>query len=586
MFGMPKSRKERVKDFFSSPEGEYFPLHAAICNEDLGKAQELVNLSPASIDKDDTPYGTPLSVAVYCDSFELVKLLLAAGADPLISPMNAEDPGSSLAVAARENKPAILRHLWNHMEAIETARNNYARLDCLLTAARWGRVSIVSLLLDWWDACTMETKEHVLDWAAQCWQIYVVERLLSRVKFDSKALDTTLASAISHRAQRSLNDIGTRREGVHYFEQQQLIKLLIFSGANVNTTCFGCPLLLLTFSTRDLIGASSVLLDNGVDPNTTDAQGKTALHHLGCPKPEYRRTSTHRIHEAGIRLLLGHQADVCRRDGSGSMPIHEAAYGTNLRIFLLELFTLQDQAKRDTALMSTNNYGTTLLHYAAAGAKLDTIEYLLSQGLDVNSVNANGWTPLMCALVPTSEGPLTDNMGKPKKISEAIETAQLLLAHGADASLITNEGWTPLHCLSLYVNKGEGREVSPMIADLISRGIDPNDRAVFPCKTGYGYHELPEYYWGYDLHEIVKEPENFENSVLRSGYTALHFAAAKGSLGVARALISHGADAASRDDDGNSAAKIATHSWYMECYPALRSELVELLKDAENLCGK
>ncbi|KAH7212060.1 ankyrin repeat-containing domain protein [Fusarium oxysporum] len=236
----------------------------------------------------------------------------------------------------------------------------------------------------------------------------------------------------------STNEYHIDYEGVDYFEQQQLTKLLIRTGANPNTSHFGMPLVIYTSRNINLIGALSVLLENGADPNTKDDKGRNALHHLGDAQSVCQGVRARRVNESGIRLLLGHKASIFLKDQSGTKPIHEAAYGTNLRLLLLQLFTLPSDAERHEAILTTKKYGTTLLHYAAAGAKLDIIEYLVSQGLDVNRTNENGWTPLMCALVPTSSGFSDD--GKAKAILNAIQAAQILLDHGAGPLVTTTEG--------------------------------------------------------------------------------------------------------------------------------------------------
>jgi ankyrin repeat protein len=571
----PRSRIDRVCKFFEL-SAERFPLHAAICKGDLNKARGLVDSSPSLLEEEDAQFGAPLHVAIFCDNLEAVEMLLNAGADVLARSSGTDDEANALTVAARENKQSILRQLWQYRKLGEDAEDYDALQYCFIESAAWGQVDSIANLIDWWDGWTMQTKVLALNRAAQRWKIYVVELLVSKIKFDPKVLDEALALALDYKVLLgSTNEVRVDYEGVDYFELQQLIKLLLHAGANINTTHFGIPLVIFTALKVNLIGALSVLLQNGADANTADGQGRTALHHLGCAIPLRQGSLSCRIHEAGIRLLLGHKASICQQDTYGVTPIHKAAYGTNLRVFLLELFSVPDQAQRDDVARTTNLYGSTLLHYAAAGAKLDIIEYLVSQGLDVNHANSNGWTLLMCALVPTSEGP-SDSNG-PKGLSDAIQAAQLLLSHGADPLITTKEGWTPLHCISLYISLGQNEQASAAIARFVSLGADINACAIFLTDTGQRNPKPPSYYWGYQLQEMIMEPARFGIAFVRSKYTPLHFAAAKGSVDMVRALLEHGADPSCRDADGNSAAKIATHSWNLHRRPEVRDEIVKLL---------
>ncbi|WZH42265.1 uncharacterized protein QYS62_003255 [Fusarium acuminatum] len=135
-------------DFFRPSKREHCPFFAAICNDDLGKAKELINLFPSIIDEEDALHGTPLHVAVFCDNFEAVKLLLAAGADPLLRSSGTDDQASPLRIATRENRPAILYQLWQHIKPIEVAEDYISRRRCLLESPAWAQVFSVILLLD------------------------------------------------------------------------------------------------------------------------------------------------------------------------------------------------------------------------------------------------------------------------------------------------------------------------------------------------------------------------------------------------------------------------------------------------------
>ncbi|KAJ8130565.1 hypothetical protein O1611_g3063 [Lasiodiplodia mahajangana] len=129
------------------------------------------------------------------------------------------------------------------------------------------------------------------------------------------------------------------------------------------------------------------------------------------------------------------------------MPLHRAAYELDLRSFKLYLSSRPERDRNQT-LEVRNHGGETLLHFASARCCIETIEFLIGQGLDINAVNSNGWTPLTCALVPTEKVTLRGR--NTTAIAEAVRAARLLLSRGAEAAKTTDEGWTPLHCLALH----------------------------------------------------------------------------------------------------------------------------------------
>ncbi|KAK3954870.1 ankyrin repeat-containing domain protein [Pseudoneurospora amorphoporcata] len=120
-----------------------------------------------------------------------------------------------------------------------------------------------------------------------------------------------------------------------------------------------------------------------------------------------------------------------------------------------------------SAVRLLNQFGESLLHYAAAAGNGETVEYLLDQGLDADQANANKWTPLLCVLTPAKSYDKGQTAAR-------LAVAHLLLERGASAHVVTDEGWTPLHALATVrdvdATEEERTGVGAFAEELIERG--------------------------------------------------------------------------------------------------------------------
>jgi ankyrin repeat protein len=198
-----------------------------------------------------------------------------------------------------------------------------------------------------------------------------------------------------------------------------------------------------------------LLLKNGVDPNSKDEIGQTALMHA-CTKG----------YSDVITLLLKNGADVNVKDDVGGTALMYAGLGGHEDLVGLLLDKAADFKVRD---MQRN---TVLIRVAARGHE-GVAKLLLEKGANVNAKGAYGMTPLMWV------------------VSEAdIEFAQLLLSYGADVNATAKNGITALMFAAgpVYIEEkgqyGSTASVSTIGGDekivklLLDNGADVNAKDV------------------------------------------------------------------------------------------------------------
>lgn len=333
------------------------------------------------------------------------------------------------------------------------------------------------------------------------------------------------------------------------------------------------------------------------------------MHKLASPLPTGNMGGHCTLHSRHLLTPLDYGASVSIGDENGETPLHLASFS-----FPRETFQRWLSYRRDTqyeSLVQFNNYGESLLHYAAAGANFEVLQYPLEfevnastipegaeginaeamrqireqGGLDVNAANSNGWTPFLCALTGTVQAPTERRLGSrsilhEKSGADALRAAQHLLSAGADPSLVSAEGWTPLHSLAGYdfSDTVDAETAAALTEDLIARGADVNARApafFHGWEDGASYKSVP---WQWRL------PWGFRGTKLMATYpgaarrsiTPLHWAAENGCVCVARVLLSHGADPLAEDEKGATPETTARYS--MRIGVSGKEEMAQLLR--------
>ena len=175
------------------------------------------------------------------------------------------------------------------------------------------------------------------------------------------------------------------------------------------------------------------------------------------------------------------------------------------------------------------NKDWSLLHSAAEGGDVSIIEIILSDGIEVNSKDSFGATPLMIAAT------------KCKK-----EAVDFLLSKGADPSLTTNTGRNSLHAAA------EGGDVS-IVETMLSHDIpldstDNDGITSLMIAAALNNIETVKILFSKGADPLLKSNE---------GRTALFFTALGGHTDVIKLILSYGLEIDSRDDKGLTTLMVA-----------------------------
>lgn len=396
---------------------------------------------------------TALHWASHHGSSKAVTALLAAGADPQIATRYAVRP---LSIACRNGDAQVVRAL------LSAGADANARLPGgetpLMTAARTGSAEVVRALLDH-GANPAETEANgqtALMWAASAGSIDTVTALLEA----GAALDTA-----SHQGFTALHFAA--RDG-----REAVVERLLKAGADPNRTMepkrsggraprAGMSALMLSVESGHFELALT-LVDHGADPDS-QASGYAPLHAVSWVRkanrgddpsgdPEPRGSGAVSSLEF-VRRLATAGADVNQRITSntrgakqlrheGATPLLFAARTADLPLveLLVELGAdpLIPNVDGCTPLMACAGVGVQAVD-EEAGAEpevLETLEYLVSCGAEVNTVDDNRETAM--------HGAAYRNFPR---------VVEWLAAHGADPGRWNHKnhsGWTPMRIAEGY----------------------------------------------------------------------------------------------------------------------------------------
>lgn len=242
-------------------------LHAAVRDDDLDRLQHLLAQGHSQdLNRENYAWGTPLHVATWCDNIRAVRLLLHAGANPLIQWEQPNSSSSAIQLAAATGNNTILREFWAALDPRAHANDKYG--SCLVDASRHGQATIVEWLLTSWNGWDADITQKALMEAVTQWQAQVVDVLLRHVEYEEGLRYEMLEKACGLKA---LPIDGGKPVYEPEDEERQcsLVSRLISTGLDPNHRhhVSGMPILHIAASNVALGGAISGLLASG-EPRT------------------------------------------------------------------------------------------------------------------------------------------------------------------------------------------------------------------------------------------------------------------------------------------------------------------------------
>lgn len=257
-------------------------------------------------------------------------------------------------------------------------------------------------------------------------------------------------------------------------KDEEIVKLLIDSGADINARDWDGKNALMHAVIQDNLAKVKLLLDAGVDVNARDRDDETAIMSVRSVPVQ--------------KVLIEAGADITLWDKNGDTPLMHCSdidliqgfidaganinertnRGNSLFLHLIKRYSrkkIEPIIKLGIDINISDLNGKTALMYAVKECDIRIVELLLDLGADVNAKDNDGNTALMYI--------------------RDIDRARLLIKYGADINCSNNSGITPL------INAVCKNDIK-MVELLIDSGADKNIKDVYGVNA-YKYADYNRY---------------------------------------------------------------------------------------------
>ena len=425
------------------------PLLAAARVGDRGAVLALVRegADVRAVEADGT---SALHWAAHYGDAELVRALLAAGAEANAANRYGMTPLQAAAVEADADVIAALLAAGADARAVLPEGETV-----LMTAARAGSAEALRLLLEHGADTEARDKFHgesALIWAAAENHADAIRVLVAHgADVDGRS---ALMEFPQRRAGQSILPLGSWTPLMYAARENALAagEALVASGANLDLVDPDGATALVIAIINAHYELAEQLLRAGADPNVVDNEAGMG--------PLYAAVDMHRLavgHGRGNPVPVGLLDAV---DAVRALLEHGADPNARLKKPILQ--------RQHTFGDGTLGAGATPLMRAAKSGDIELVRMLLEAGADPKVTLPNGTTALMLAagLGWRNGSPLAPSYDQGSD-AEAVETLELLLSLGLDLGATNEAGDTALHAAVA------GRGSEAIVRFLLERGADP-----------------------------------------------------------------------------------------------------------------
>jgi len=447
----PETSSEILRSYRSyverSPKtGSNLDIHIAVGFRDVAMLRKLIDLG-SNLDAINAVGDTPLMHAAMFDNFQIAKMLIEGGADTNFS----NNGRTALRNAAMHGKINIVK-LFLEKGVDVNVQDHYGDtpLDHATSTIIQSDTSrqIANLLRSHGAKNGKVIDEERRQAEAKKPKLFPV--FLAALDGNYDELRQKLDEGLDVNSRDAVGD--TFLHNAAWKGHLEGVELLVSQKADVNALNGRkrSPLHQSVFLGQTEI--AKLLISNGANVNPNDADGRTPLDWavLLGKQDLAKLLKSHGGKETSPSLRRELTRTPEEEETTEEPDIHTAAIEGDIDSVVEILENGMD-------INSTDDVGSTVLHYAVSGDGSEVAKYLVSNGAEVNSLDDYQNSPLHLAAYEGN-----------------IKSAALLIKNGAHLNLLNEENETPLHLAA-----EEGYE--EMVKLLVSKGADVNE----------GFHNTP-----------------------------------------------------------------------------------------------
>lgn len=308
-------------------------------------------------------------------------------------------------------------------------------------------------------------------------------------------------------------------------EHLKIVQLLLEEGADADSQDH-LNIAVLQTASREKFEDMDTYFKHIVDANATGMQRQIALAGVDCPDAD--------IGKLLLEHLLEQGANVNIQSDDGTTPLHRAACGGKIDVSRMLLAHGADKALAD-------DEGDTAVHMAAVRGYADTVKLFVDDGCDLEKRNNNSETALIRACAGGSEA-----------------TVKVLMDGGADKNAKSNTGTTGL----AYCARRDDPETTELLlsqgAEIHAQTKAGNDALMIASKKGH-----------VRMVQLLLRHEANVHQRNEAGNTALHKAIKGRHDEVAQLLLGRRADVDARNNKGETPLMQATENGHNEAVQLL-----------------